>query len=76
LGIDTRELERLEALAERSYTAMYDARRPKDEYEDACINFQRAIDEARRLGLEDEAARLTRRLDHVRAIYGSQFRGF
>ncbi|MGA2125433.1 MAG: hypothetical protein ABSG76_04685 [Xanthobacteraceae bacterium] len=76
MGIDTRELERLEALAERFYTAMYDARRPKDDYEDACIHFQRAIDEARRLGLEDEAARLTRRLHHVSAVYGSQFRGF
>jgi len=76
MGIDTRELERLEALAEQFYTAMYDARRPKDDYEDACLHFRRAVDEARRLGLEDEIARLTRRLHHVRAVYDSQFRGF
>jgi hypothetical protein len=76
MDVDTKEMDRLEALAEQSYTAMYDARRPKDGYEDACLNFQRAIDEAHRIGLEDEAARLTRRLDHVRAVYRSQFRGF
>jgi hypothetical protein len=73
---DTTELARLESLAEQFYTAMYEARRPKDDYDDACLHFHLAIEEALRLGLGDEAARLTRRRDHVRAVYNSQFRGF
>ncbi len=75
-AVDRSELARLEALAERFYTAMYDAWRPKDDYDDACLNFHRAIEEARRLGLEADVERLTRRYDHVRAVYNSQFRGF
>jgi hypothetical protein len=71
---DTTELERLEALAEQFYTAMYDARRAKEPYEDACLSFHRAIAEAERLGLANEAERLARRRDHVRAVYNRQFR--
>jgi hypothetical protein len=70
---------RLEALAERAYAAMYDVpplRSPKDDYDNACVYFQRAIDEARRLGLASEGARLTQRREHIRAVYDSQFRGF
>jgi hypothetical protein len=74
--VDARELARLETLAEQFYTAMYDARRPKDDYDDACLNFHLAIEEARRLGLAEEIERLSRRRDHVRAVYNSQFRGF
>ena len=70
------ELARLETLAEQFYTAMYDARRPKDDYDDACLNFHLAIEEAKRLGLAEDIERLTRRRDHVRAVYNSQFRGF
>jgi hypothetical protein len=67
--VDGVELSRLEALAEQFYTAMYDARRPKDDYDDACLNFHLAIEEAKRLGLAEEVERL-------RAVYNSQFRGF
>ena len=73
--VDDRELARLETLAEQFYTAMYDARRPKDDYDDACLNFHLAIEEAKRLGLAEEIDRLTRRRDHVRAVYNSQLRG-
>jgi hypothetical protein len=73
------ELARLERLAEQAYAAMYDVpplSSSKDDYDDARLYFQRAIDEAQRLGLSDEVARLTQRRDHVCAVYGSQFRGF
>jgi hypothetical protein len=76
---ETAELGRLEFLAEQAYAAIYDVpplHSAKGDYEDACLWFQRAIDEATRLGLPDEVARLTQRLDHVRAVYNSQFRGF
>ncbi|MGD0145135.1 MAG: hypothetical protein ABSC92_18445 [Rhizomicrobium sp.] len=66
-----------EAKAEAAYTRMYDAqpRAAKTEYEDACLFLHRAIDEATRLGLEDEVVRLTKRRDHIMAVYNSQFRG-
>ena len=75
---DTTELARLELLAEQAYAAMYDVpplRSVKDDYDNARLYFQRAIDEARRLGLPNEVARLTQRRDHVCAVYDSQFRG-
>jgi hypothetical protein len=73
-AIDKAELARLVGLAEAAYDGMYDARRPKDEYEDASRFFHQAIQEAQRLGLDDEVARLTARSDHVRQVYDSQFR--
>lgn len=76
---DTAELARLELLAEQAYAAMYDVpplRSVKDDYDNARLYFQRAIDEAKRLGLPNEVARLTQRRDHVCAVYDSQFRGF
>ena len=76
---DTAELARLELLAEQAYTAMYDVpplRSVKDDYDDARLYFQRALDEAKRRGLPNEVARLTQRRNHVCAVYDSQFRGF
>jgi hypothetical protein len=55
---------------------MYEARRAKEPYEDACFALARAIEAAQRLGLDEEVARLKRRVEHVRAVYNSQFRGF
>jgi hypothetical protein len=69
------ELARLIEQGERSYAAMYDARRPKDDYEDACMAFGGAVDLARSLGLAEEAGRLQQRLDGIMAVYNSQFRG-
>ncbi len=51
-------------------------RRAKADYENACLYFHQAIEEAGRVGLSGEVARLTQRRDHVRAVYDSQFRGF
>ena len=61
--------------AEEAYDRMYDARRPKDDYDDAARYFSQAIQEARRLGLDDEVARLTERSEHIGKVYNSQFRG-
>jgi hypothetical protein len=71
------EPEDNERLAEAAYDAMYDAKpqRAKDYYEDACSYFAKAIDAAKRGGLEDEVTRLTRRRDHVAAVFDHQFRG-
>jgi hypothetical protein len=76
---DTGELARLELLAEQAYAAMYDVpplHSVKDDYDNARRYFQQAIDEAGRLGLSGEVARLTQRRDHICAVYDSQFRGF
>jgi hypothetical protein len=75
---DTTELARLELLAEQAYAAMYDVPplcSVKDDYDDACRYFHRAIEAAGRLGLMSEVARLTQRRDHVCAVYDNQFRG-
>jgi len=73
---DSKEIAQFEALAEAAYSAMYDARphNAKDCFEDASYNFQRAIDIARMRGLADAVERLTRRRDHVAAVFNSQFR--
>jgi hypothetical protein len=73
---DRVELEEWERRAEAAYSEMYEARRAKEPYEDACFAFARAIETAQRLGLEEEVARLNRRVEHIRAVYNSQFRGF
>jgi hypothetical protein len=70
------ELDEWERRAEAAYSEMYEARRAKEPYEDACFAFARAIEAAHRLGLKEEVARLNRRVEHVRAVYNSQFRGF
>ena len=70
------DLDEWERRAEESYSEMYEARRAKEPYEDACFAFARAIEAAQRLGLDQEVARLTRRVEHIRAVYNSQFRGF
>ena len=73
---DRAALDEWETRAEDAYSEMYEARRAKEPYEDACFAFARAIDAAQRLGLKDEVARLSQRVEHIRAVYNSQFRGF
>jgi hypothetical protein len=72
------DVQRHEELAEAAYDAMYRAlppHRAKAHYEDAAANFSKAIAAARKAGAQEAAARLTARLDHIRAVYNSQFRG-
>jgi len=69
--------QELERLAGAAYDAMYEAgarHAAKMAYEDASLHFSRAIDAARAAGAEADAERLSRRLEHVRAVYNSQFR--
>jgi chromosome segregation ATPase len=70
------ELDEWERRAEAAYSEMYEARRAKEPYEDACFAFARAIEAAQRLDLKEEVARLNRRVEHIRSVYNSQFRGF
>lgn len=65
-----------ERQAEAAYDAMYDARRPKDAYEDAMDAFRRAIKAAEAAGETGEAKRLEARRDHVREVYRTQFRSW
>lgn len=73
---DTKEIARFEALAEEAYTRMYDTRdhNVKDCFEDALYNLGRALDIAEMRGLTTDVTRLTKRRDHIQAVYNSQFR--
>jgi len=73
---DRAQMDEWERRAESAYSEMYEARRAKEPYEEACFAFARAIEAAQRLGLDEEVARLNRRVEHIRAVYNSQFRGF
>ena len=70
------ELAQAESQGEAAYDLMYDARRPKDAFEDACQALGRAQGLARFLNRQDEVNRLADRLEHIRAVYGAQFRGW
>jgi hypothetical protein len=71
------EMKNNEKLAEAAYDAMYEASpsSAKDCFDDARGFLNKAIDMAKRAGLEDEMARLTARRDHIVSVYHSQFRG-
>jgi hypothetical protein len=71
----TAAVKTLEELAERAYSQMYEATRPHDDYEDACLGLMHAIDAARFVHRADEVARLEKRLANIRGVYNSQFRG-
>jgi hypothetical protein len=70
------QLARLKAMGERDYDDMYEARSSGDAtvcYSGAKENFHDAIGLARRLGLKEEAEALTKRLEHIKAVFRSQF---
>jgi len=73
----SKTIAEFEQLAEAAYAAMYDAapHNVKDCHDDAQLYFSQAIEAAKLAGLADEAMRLTRRAEHVRKVYNSQFRG-
>jgi hypothetical protein len=73
---DLRRMAELEALAEKAYDEMYETRFPAGLYSELKECFALAIGAAERAGRPDEAARLTRRLDHCREVYRKQFSGF
>ncbi len=62
--------------AEKAYDDMYEAhsfRGANDCYRDAKDYFIAAIGHAKDLGLPEEAEALHKRLEHVRAVFRSQF---
>jgi hypothetical protein len=66
----------LEAQAEQAYGAMYEARGGSElaaRYSDAKEFLYDAIGLAGRLGQPEEAERLSRRLDEIKAIFRRQF---
>jgi hypothetical protein len=73
---DSKEIARFEALAEEAYTRMYDVRdhNVKECIEDALYNLGRALDIAEMRGLTPEVERITKRRDHIMAVYNSQLR--
>jgi len=70
------ELAQAEIDGEKAYDLMYDARHPKDAYEDACQALEHAQSLARFLNRQEDADRLADRLGHIRAVYQAQFRGW
>jgi hypothetical protein len=62
-----------EALAEKAYDQMYDTRYPAGEYSDLKDYFAEAIGLAQRAGLTAEAERLSKRLEHCKAVYRKHF---
>jgi hypothetical protein len=69
---DEERLKQLEALAEKYYDEMYETRSPSGSYSDAKECLYEAINLARQIGREDEADRLEKRLDHIKAVFRSQ----
>jgi hypothetical protein len=67
------EVARLEALAEKAYDEMYETRYPAGPYSDLKDYFIAAISAAQEGGLIDEAERLSKRLEHCKRVYRSQF---
>jgi hypothetical protein len=73
-----KRLKTLEAWAERAYEAMYEAGSPAGAgayFSEVREALREAIALARDTGLEEEASRLEKRLEHIRAVYTSQMNG-
>jgi len=70
------ELARLEAAAEKAYADMYEAHNQSGAgacFSEAKECFSEAIALAQRMGAAGDAARLQARLEHVKAVFRSQF---
>lgn len=72
LGRDN--LRRLKALGEKYYDQMYESRRGATGcYSNAKDAYYSAISLANELGMKEEAEALSKRLDHIKAVFRSQF---
>jgi hypothetical protein len=72
------QLEHLKAMGEKAYDDMYEAHSSSGAtacYSDAKECFYDAVALARRLGLEEETDALEKRLEHIKAVFRSQFAG-
>ncbi len=70
------QLEHLKMMGEKDYDEMYETHSPSGAtacYSGAKENFYDAISLANRLGLTDEVVALTKRLEHIKAVFRSQF---
>ena len=70
---DDPQLKELEAIAEAEYDEMYDSRNPTGCYSRAKEAFYGAIKLASQLGHQADVIRLEKRLQHVKAVFRSQF---
>jgi hypothetical protein len=70
------EMKACEALAEKAYDDMYDSRSPAACYSDLKDFFATAIAAANQAGLQQEAERLSKRLEHCKQVYRRQFSAF
>ncbi len=70
---DPERLEFLKTQAEKFYELMYDSRNPRFEYREAVEAFEDAVGLAHKLGKAAEGETLAKRLEHVKAVYRSQF---
>ena len=70
---DEDRLRWLESQGEKFYDLMYDSRRPIFEFREARGAFEDAVALAQRLGRKADAARLDKRLKHIKAVFRSQF---
>jgi hypothetical protein len=66
-------LEYLKAEGEKAYDRMYDSRYPTGEYADTKDWFRAAIQYAEENGMTEEVETLEKRLEHVKAVFRSQF---
>jgi len=71
-----RQMAEFEASAEKAYDDMYDSRSPAGCYGDLKDHFAAAIGIAARAGLTADIELLTKRLDHCKQVYRSQFSSF
>jgi hypothetical protein len=70
------QMEHLKSLAEKSYGDMYETGSPSGAtgcYSEAKECYYDAIRLARELGLDDEAAALVKRLEHIKEVFRGQF---
>jgi hypothetical protein len=72
------ELQRLVAMGEKAYDDMYEVHSQREIdacYRDAKDWYYEAIGLANRLGLAAEADALSKRLEHIKAVFRHQFSG-
>jgi replicative DNA helicase len=72
--LERNRLRQLTALGEKYYDQMYESRHGANGcYSSAKDAFYSAIGVANELGMKEEADALSKRLDHIKAVFRSQF---
>ena len=68
------QMHKLTAAGEQAYSEMYDSYSPIGPYSDAKGFFRSAMGVASELGLTEQENQLRARLEHIQAVFRSQFR--